>query len=1029
MIPLKLTLEGLYSYQSKQVIDFTRLTEAELFGIFGATGSGKSSILEAISFALYGQTERLSSREAGGTAYHMMNLKSNRIYLDFEFAAGVGEEEYYRFTVANKRKRTDFSQTQTWQRRAFQWVDNDWYPLEDNDASRVIGLSYDHFKRTIIIPQGKFEEFIQLKSTERSKMLQDIFALDKFELSGQIKRLQNRNRSEIDTTEGRLGQYTAVTQEAIDQNQREQQELEAQRKQVQTELKLKNQQREQQEQLRERFEKIQQKEKELTRLEEQQPQFQDRQRRLDRYIRAKDEFGVDLSEKDRQAKALKDLDQRLQEKRKTQQQVQGELDKKQKLFVDIEQNYLQRDQLLRQAEELEQVLKLQSLRSNIQALEDRAAKGQAKQKAAEKKIADYEKEVAEREQQVEQLEKQRPNLDQLVELEKWYAERRRLRENLARETKERKKIEERIDKGKTDKQRLAREVGFDLNEYDLNTAKLVERLQEQQGEFQGQRQQLEKQQQQLQLRQRLHQMAGELQPGDPCPLCGSTEHPAVSHQSEEDEALRRVQRDLDRLDQNLDQIRNALPRLQSLLEQARELQPERKAAVEAEQAARQALDLHQSAFVWPDYQEEDEESVKKRLAAGREIEQQLQQQQQKLKDLRGSIRDEQQQLSEWRPALEDINRRWNQQQGEFDSGRKALQRIAWADYAERPSEQIRSEIHQAQQDYQGRADIYQRIQREIEERKGRIASLGGEIGSLDRQHEDLASSLAQLNQKLDQRVQASEFEDLDEVRLTLEMALGIDAEKEALREFDRELTEARTTLRDLREQVGEAQFDAQAFDQLKAMIQQLESQQAELTQQIGGKEEFGKRLAQDLADKQRLEKKLEQLRYREENLKTLEGLFRGNGFVNYISTAYLENLCAAANERFLKLNQNSLSLEVDEDNNFHVRDLLNGGKRRSIKTLSGGQTFQAALCLALALSDQVQQQVQTRQNFFFLDEGFGSQDKNSLQVIFRTLKSLRQENRIVGVISHVEELQQEIETYLHIRNDAETGSRVKGSWE
>ena len=63
MIPLKLTLEGIYSYQERQTIDFTALSQAGLFGIFGAVGSGKSSILEAITYALFGETERLNARD------------------------------------------------------------------------------------------------------------------------------------------------------------------------------------------------------------------------------------------------------------------------------------------------------------------------------------------------------------------------------------------------------------------------------------------------------------------------------------------------------------------------------------------------------------------------------------------------------------------------------------------------------------------------------------------------------------------------------------------------------------------------------------------------------------------------------------------------------------------------------------------------------------------------------------------------------------------------------------------------------
>ncbi|MGL6129077.1 AAA family ATPase, partial [Chryseobacterium artocarpi] len=83
MIPVQLTIEGLYSYQERQIIDFKNLTDAGLFGIFGAVGSGKSSVLEAISFALYGETERLNMRDK--RAYNMMNLKSNSSYIEFDF--------------------------------------------------------------------------------------------------------------------------------------------------------------------------------------------------------------------------------------------------------------------------------------------------------------------------------------------------------------------------------------------------------------------------------------------------------------------------------------------------------------------------------------------------------------------------------------------------------------------------------------------------------------------------------------------------------------------------------------------------------------------------------------------------------------------------------------------------------------------------------------------------------------------------------------------------------------------------------
>jgi len=157
-------------------------------------------------------------------------------------------------------------------------------------------------------------------------------------------------------------------------------------------------------------------------------------------------------------------------------------------------------------------------------------------------------------------------------------------------------------------------------------------------------------------------------------------------------------------------------------------------------------------------------------------------------------------------------------------------------------------------------------------------------------------------------------------------------------------------------------------------------------------------------------------------------MFRASGFVNFVSSVHLQQLCNAANDRFFKLTNQNMSLELSESNDFLVRDYMNGGKVRSIKTLSGGQTFQAALSLALALSDSVQTISGSTQNFFFLDEGFGALDREALQTVFKTLKSLRTENRIVGVISHVDEMQQEIDANINVSNHPERGSLLTFSW-
>ena len=155
MIPKYLKISGLYSYKTPQEIHFDQLTEAALFGIFGSVGSGKSSILEAITFALYGQTERLNNRE--NRSYNMMNLSSDDLSIDFECLAGK-DAEHYRFSVRGKRNSKNFMDVKTFERKAYMKMNDEWSPITADDvAEKVIGLSYENFRRTIIIPHGRFQ--------------------------------------------------------------------------------------------------------------------------------------------------------------------------------------------------------------------------------------------------------------------------------------------------------------------------------------------------------------------------------------------------------------------------------------------------------------------------------------------------------------------------------------------------------------------------------------------------------------------------------------------------------------------------------------------------------------------------------------------------------------------------------------------------------------------------------------------------------------------------------------------------------
>jgi len=213
MIPIRLTLQGIYSYQERQIIDFTRLTEANIFGIFGTVGSGKSTILEAITFALYGNTDRLNQK-GDDRNYNMMNLKSNELFIEFDFKTGRSDSEY-RATVKGRRNSRNFSDVKTLDRAAYKWANDEWLPMETEQLETVIGLSYENFKRTVIIPQGRFQEFLQLGNTDRTRMMKELFNLEKYELYYKVVSLESKTNQQLQNLEGQLQQLGEVHPEQI----------------------------------------------------------------------------------------------------------------------------------------------------------------------------------------------------------------------------------------------------------------------------------------------------------------------------------------------------------------------------------------------------------------------------------------------------------------------------------------------------------------------------------------------------------------------------------------------------------------------------------------------------------------------------------------------------------------------------------------------------------------------------------------------------------------------------------------------
>lgn len=154
----------------------------------------------------------------------------------------------------------------------------------------------------------------------------------------------------------------------------------------------------------------------------------------------------------------------------------------------------------------------------------------------------------------------------------------------------------------------------------------------------------------------------------------------------------------------------------------------------------------------------------------------------------------------------------------------------------------------------------------------------------------------------------------------------------------------------------------------------------------------------------------------------------------YVQTTYFERIIFRANQRLRVMSNDQYELvRREEASNFQrqsgldldVKDYYNGSVR-DVKSLSGGETFLASLSLALGLSDEVQSSSGgIRLDTMFIDEGFGSLDGETLELAFKALMSLSNDNKLIGIISHVDALKTKIDKQIIISKDKVGGSKAK----
>lgn len=1031
MIPKYLKIKGLYSYQSEQEIQFDALTDASLFGIFGAVGSGKSSILEAITFALYGDTERLN-RSGDDRTYNMMNLRSDELLIDFECIAGK-PAELYRFTVKGKRNSKNFKDVKTFERKAYKSVDGVWIPLpDDENAERIIGLSYDNFRRTIIIPQGRFQEFIELKDAERTRMMKELFQLEKYDLSRKVGTLSKQNDLELSNLDGQLLTLGEVTPEMISAEEIKREEIRQLIKSINEELVGQTELENQFQKLKLTAEKLQLLNSQILALESQKPDMELREETLRVFEICSLHFKSLFDRKKSYMVAIERDSQSFEKNLRRNTELDSILTQEREILAKIQPQYEKREELLDTAEELEKVIQIIENKMALEKNKGALIRGEAKLLEKEKAIELLKIQKLEKEELNEKRKSGLSDIQELSQIKVWYTTSDSLTENRIAIKKEADDLQTEIVKQQEfllTKNQEANKL-FSLQIFPEASLEMIQNsvsdyllINEKEGEDLNQKLVL------ANTRLALQRFANSLEDGKPCPLCGAEHHPSVLHEDnsvlEEIKSIEVQRINLQKLEQEIRKFQSPVERIFNQIEN---LEKQKITIKQRYADARARIESHDKTFVWPKFDKNSREVFEKHFNEVVKIQAEIKENEVEIKKASQLIETEtKEKVEKIEQPLQNLRNEILKIENTVFTLSGQLEKVDLNHLETLDKMAISEKIEALKSQYKELNRLYEQTEKQLDILEKEKDTISGSQNILQETLEINRTEQASAQIEIESQLKTQQFESEQWVTNILQKPVNIDQERKVIDQYKNMLSNAKRDLDVLKIENGDQHYDSQKHADVLSQKESLTLSLNNKRKEEGGLDRLLLKMAEDLAKKQSLQKDKTRLELRKEHLDDLARLFRSSGFVDYASSIYLQNLIHAANERFHQMTHQQLHLELGEGNSFWVRDLLNGGHMRLLKTLSGGQKFQAALSLALALADHIHVRNESKHNFFFLDEGFGSLDKNALQTVFETLKSLRKENRIVGIISHVEDLQQEIQAYLRIV-ESEEGSKIMTSW-
>lgn len=1010
MIPVKLTIEGLYSYQERQTIDFSNLTEAGLFGIFGNVGSGKSSILEAIMYVLYGETERLNSKDK--RAYNMMNLKSNLAYIEFDFYNF--EQKLFRATREFKRNSKRFEDVKSPTVVFYEHKEGEWIPLNHSKAEEIIGLSYENFKRTIIIPQGQFKEFIELGAKDRTQMMKEIFGLHRYDLQDKVSSLNAKNLTNLNQLEGKLSGFEEISEEKIkelEQNLIEQTNL---NNQVQDEYHHINESFQRLKVLKSDFENLKQKKIDFEKVTAQKVEMDQRKVEMDHFELIFNAFHQVLERQNQVEKQLVEKSNSVEAQQKQLALIENQIKEVSTQLDLIKSNYEALPTKRKEESDLELIVQILAFSQEIEKLKERTAKGLKEVEEVQQRAQKIEESIKLSEKELKTFSAKKIDSKTLIEVENWFVHHQNLDQSIE---KQHLKIES--------QHQQINSFEFQLKEQNIDISTSENWFNSTFDQLELTKKSLEKQKNDIEVQQKLAHYAHNLHDGEACPLCGALEHPNIVEVDDVTSKLSAVNTKLSQLDDEVKALQKKQNEVQKIVDQKQFIEKQIAQENQVLNELKIQQEKHLNLFNWKDFDPKNRTSFEEKKKAAILLEQTITDKNNELDKLRESLEKERQNLTKYKQFLEKFRVEEAEKASQIKQNKLNLKVLKFDDFQQQSNETVQQDLIDLKSKNIKVEHDYQQFTENLNTLNLKLVSQKTSIELIDKQIIELNEELKQHQHQIDKALEVHQLQSIEVVKQVLNQQLNVVQIRKELEDFRILFETLRSSIQELEQKLAEVSFDEMVFKTQEEQLNLITKQLKETAEIVTKTKTEIERLTKSYAEKKDLLIELEKLQKRATNLQTMRNLFNSAGFVQYVSSIYLKQLCDNANFRFHRMTRNQLSLQMNDNNDFEIIDYLNEGRSRSVKTLSGGQSFQVSLSLALALAESVQTNAKSDKNFFFIDEGFGTQDADAVNIVFETLMSLQKENRIVGIISHVDELKDRIPVALQITKDEEKGSLIE----